>query len=261
MKRYQHEGRDMIEADQTPETNQKLPEMSFLDHLTELRKRLFYSILAIVVTGLGCFIYAKEMIDFLIHPALMLNPPIHLQVLKVQGMFIVQVLVAFVGGLVLSIPILVYQIWAFVKPGLYRKERKWVGLLIVFTFFCFIAGAAIAYYLMLPLALRFFMNISQPYSVSPIIAIDYYIRFVVMLMLSVGVVFELPVLSFILTKMGILHADFMKKSRKYALIVIFILAAILTPPDPFTQLLMAVPLIFVYEISITIVRFSEKSST
>lgn len=250
-----------MQADQLQQTDQELPEMSFMDHLTELRKRLFYSILAIVVTGVVCFLYAKEMIEFLIHPALLLNPPIHLQVLKVQGMFIVQVLVAFAGGLILSIPVLVYQIWAFVKPGLYRKERKWVGLLIVITFFCFIAGAAMAYYLMLPLALRFFMNINQPYSVSPIIAIDYYIRFVVMLMLSVGVVFELPVLSFVLAKMGVLQATFMKKSRKYALIVIFILAAILTPPDPFTQLLMVVPLIIVYEISITIVRLSEKSST
>lgn len=250
-----------MQADQLQQTDQELPEMSFMDHLTELRKRLFYSILAIVVTGVVCFLYAKEMIEFLIHPALLLNPPIHLQVLKVQGMFIVQVLVAFAGGLILSIPVLVYQIWAFVKPGLYRKERKWVGLLIVITFFCFIAGAAMAYYLMLPLALRFFMNINQPYAVSPIIAIDYYIRFVVMLMLSVGVVFELPVISFVLAKMGVLQATFMKKSRKYALIVIFILAAILTPPDPFTQLLMVVPLIIVYEISITIVRLSEKSST
>ncbi len=238
----------------------ELLEMSFMDHLTELRKRLFYSVIALIVTGVGCFLFAKQMIDFLINPALAMNPPIHLQVLKVQGMFIVQVLVAFVGGFIISIPVLVYQIWAFVKPGLYRKERKWVGLLIVITFLCFIAGAAMAYYMMLPFALRFFMKISQPYSISSIIAIDYYIRFVVMLMLSVGVVFELPVLSFVLAKMQVLSSGFMKKSRKYALIIIFILAAILTPPDPFTQLLIALPLIFVYEISITIVRVSEKST-
>ncbi len=239
------------------EKEQTLSEMSFLDHLGELRKRLFYSILTIVIFGIGCFVLVKYMIDFLLYPALSMNPPLHLQVLKVQGMFLVQVLVAFFGGFALSIPVLVYQIWAFVKPGLYEKERRWVGILIVVTFLCFIAGAAMAYYIMLPLALRFFMNISRPYSVSPIIAIDYYIRFVVMMMMSVGIVFELPVISFILSKMQILSSAFMKKSRKYALIIIFFLAALLTPPDPFTQSLMALPLILVYEISIWIVKLTE----
>jgi sec-independent protein translocase protein TatC len=239
------------------EKERTLPEMSFMDHLGELRKRLFYIVLTIVVFGIGCFIFVKIMIDFLLNPALSMEPPLHLQVLKVQGMFLVQVLVAFFGGFALSIPVLVYQIWAFVKPGLYKKERYWTGTLIVVTFFCFIAGAAMAYYIMLPFALRFFMNISQPYDVSPIIAIDYYIRFVVMMMMSVGVVFELPVISFILAKMQVLSSAVMKKSRKYALIVIFILAAILTPPDPFTQFLMAVPLILVYEISIWIVKLTE----
>lgn len=243
------------------ENESALPEMSFLDHLVELRKRLFYIIISLVVTGIICFIFSKEMIDILIKPALNLNPPIQLQVLKIQGMFVVQVLVAFAGGFILSIPIIVYQIWAFVKPGLYRKEQKWVGLLIVTTFLCFIAGAAVAYYVMIPLALRFFMRISEPYAVSTIIAINYYIRFVVTLMLSFGVVFELPVLSFILAKMGVLSAPFMKKSRKYALVIIFIVAAILTPPDPFTQLLLAFPLLFIYEISIFIIQMTEKKSS
>jgi len=235
----------------------KLSEMSFLDHLTELRKRLLYLILSWVLTSVLCFVFVRFMIDFLLYPALNLNPPLNLQVLKVQGMFLIQVLVAFFGGFALSIPIMVYQIWAFVKPGLYKNERIWVGILIVVTFFCFIAGASTAYFIMLPVALNFFMRISEPYDVSPIIAIDHYIRFIVMMMMSVGVIFELPVLSFILSKMQILTSDFMKKTRKYALIVIFILAAFLTPPDPFTQMLMALPLILVYEISIILVKITE----
>ncbi len=231
--------------------------MSFLDHLTELRKRLLYLIISWVLTSVLCFVFVKQMIDFLLYPALNLNPPLNLQILKVQGMFIIQVLVAFFGGFALSIPVMVYQIWAFLKPGLYKNEKTWVGLLIVITFFCFLTGAFIAYFIMLPVALNFFMSISEPYAVSPIIAVDHYIRFIITMMMSVGIIFELPVLSFILSKMQVLSSDFMRKSRKYALIIIFVIAAILTPPDPFTQALMALPLILVYEISIILVKITE----
>lgn len=237
-------------------------EMPFLEHLEELRWRIIRSLIAIIVGTILGLIFAKKTLALLIWPTTHLNPPLQLQVLKVQGMFVVTLEVGFFSGLVLSIPYIFYQLWKFISPGLLEREKRYFPQLLGSVTLLFLAGICFAYFLVLPFAIKFFIGLAPP-SIAANIAIDFYISFVIRILLLFGLVFELPVLSFFLSKIGILSPEMMKSYRRHAIVGIFILAAILTPPDPFTQILLAVPLIILYEISIVISRFAytEKEET
>lgn len=226
-------------------------EMPFLDHLEELRTRIIRSLIAMVVGAGICLIFAKQLIQLLLWPTTRVNLPLDIQVLKVQGMFIVTLEVAFFGGIILSLPFILYQIWLFVAPGLYPKERRYVPRLITFATTLFLMGVAFAYFFILPFALNFFLSLA-PETVKTNIAIDFYIGFTIRLLVIFGIIFELPVLSYFLSKLGLIRPAMMRKYRKHAIVIIFVLAALLTPPDPFTQVMLAIPLIVLYEFSIFI---------
>lgn len=226
-------------------------EMPFLDHLEELRSRIIRALLAMVVGAGICLIFAKQLLNILLWPTTRVNLPIEIQVLKVQGMFVVTLEVAFFGGILLSLPYLLYQFWMFVAPGLYPKERRYVPRLIVSASLLFLIGVAFAYFVLMPFALRFFLSLA-PETVKTNIAIDFYIGFIIRILVIFGLIFELPILSYFLSRLGLISPDLMRRYRRHAIVIIFILAALLTPPDPFTQVLLAVPLIFLYEISIYI---------
>lgn len=225
--------------------------MPFLDHLEELRTRIIRSLIAMVVGAGICLIFAKQLIQLLLWPTTRVNLPLDIQVLKVQGMFIVTLEVAFFGGIILSLPFILYQIWLFVAPGLYPRERRYVPRLITFATSLFLMGVAFAYFFILPFALNFFLGLA-PETVKTNIAIDFYIGFTIRLLIIFGIIFELPVLSYFLSKIGLIRPEMMRKYRKHAIVIIFVLAALLTPPDPFTQVMLAVPLIVLYEFSIFI---------
>jgi len=224
-------------------------EMPFLEHLEELRWRIIRVLVAVIVLTVASFAVSDYLLKFLILSTQQLNHPIHLQVLKVQTVFIIKLELALIFGVVLSLPYLFYQIWAFVSPGLLEKERKYVVPAVLFATLSFLAGAAFAYFLIVPLALDFFLSLA-PESVSNQIALDFYFGFIARLVLVFGVVFELPIVSLFLTKIGLITPDTLKKYRRYAIVIIFIAAAILTPPDPTTQVMLAVPLLVLYEITI-----------
>jgi sec-independent protein translocase protein TatC len=175
----------------------------------------------------------------------------------VQSVFIIKLEIALIFGIVLALPVIFYQIYAFVAPGLLRSERKYVWPVIIFATLSFIAGAAFAYFLIVPLALDFFLSLAPP-SVTNNIALDFFFGFVARLVLVFGVVFELPVVSLFLTKIGLLSPRFLKKYRRHAIVVMFILAAVLTPPDPTTQIMLAIPLLALYEATIWISYFFYK---
>jgi len=160
------------------------------------------------------------------------------------------------------LPVIFYHIWSFVAPGLLEKERKWVVPVILFATFSFLIGAAFAYFVIIPLALEFFLSLAPP-TVKNSIAIDFYFSFIARIIIVFGITFELPVVTLFLTKLGLVTPRFLKKYRRYAIVIIFIGAAILTPPDPTTQVLLAIPLLGLYEISIWIsyifARKSKKS--
>lgn len=227
-------------------------EMPFLEHLEELRWRLIRSAGALGVGMIICFIFAKYILNFLTYPASQLDPPLIFQFLKVQGILVVYIEIGFFGGLMLALPFILLQLWGFVAPGLKMEERKYFFPMIFSTTFLFLLGASFAYFVMLPVAIRFLIGIA-PADIEANIAIDFYIGFAIRLVFLFGVIFELPMISYFLAKIGLISPDFMRKYRRHSIIAIFVVAALLTPPDPITQVLLGIPLIFLYEFSIFVV--------
>ena len=234
-------------------------EMSFLEHLEEFRWRIIKSAIGIILGGILVGIFINWIMDnVLLLPAMKTTPPLKLQNIKPFGQFSLYMEVIIIGGMIVSIPNIIYQFWKFIEPALKPSESKYIKSIVVFSSFCFLSGIIFAYYVLLPTALEFFANFGSAV-ISNNIAIDEYFSFIISTMLAAGVVFELPMVSFFLSKIGILKPQFMRKYRKHAIIIILLLAGILTPsPDVTSQLLLAVPLFILYEISIIICKLSQK---
>ena len=233
--------------------------MPFLDHLEEMRQRIIKVLISIVALTIISFFFSDYLLEAFIYSTRNLENPINLQVLKVQTIFIIKLEIALVFGIVLSLPYLFYHLWAFIAPGLLEKERKWVLPVILFATLSFIIGAVFAYMVIIPLALDFFLGLAPP-SVTNNIAIDFYFGFITRIIFVFGITFELPVVSLFLTKIGLITPQFLKKYRRYAIVIIFIAAAILTPPDPTTQVLLAIPLLVLYEVTIWISHVFHRKS-
>ncbi len=228
--------------------------MPFLDHLEELRWRIIKALSSVVIFTIIAFLFSDYVLTWLLEPASKVEAQISLQVLKVQAVFIIKLEIALILGVLLSIPVILFQIWSFLSPGLHQKERKYIWPIIIFSMVSFSIGASFAYYIIVPYALDFFLGLA-PQNVSNNISIDFYFGFLLRLLIVFGIVFQLPVISIILAKMGLITPAFLKKYRRYAIVTIFVAAAILTPPDPMTQMFLAVPLILLYEITIFLLYF------
>ncbi|GAB4171430.1 MAG: twin-arginine translocase subunit TatC [Calditrichia bacterium] len=235
-------------------------EMTFLDHLEEFRGRLFKIMIGVLITTIGSFFVSDYITDFLLYPAKAIDNPLDLQVLTVQGMFMVKLEVSLITGIILAIPIIVYQLWQFISPGLYPHEKKYFPYVMITTTSLMLIGISFAYFLVIPLAITFLTKIGPDY-VKFNVSINAYFSFIIRLCLIFGFIFEMPLMSFILARFGILSSSFLKKYRRHAIVAIFMLAAIFTPPDIFTQILMAIPLTILYEISIFIVKRVEKKKS
>jgi sec-independent protein translocase protein TatC len=222
--------------------------MSFLEHLEELRWRMLKSLAAVILFTIVAYIFSKHLLTFLTRP---IPPGVQLIFTAPAGAFLVSIKVALIFGILASLPVIFYQFWKFVFPGLLDQEIKLAAVVIVSATFCFLLGFAFAYFIILPFGLRFLFSFQTSY-LTPMPDIGSYIGFAGRLFIAFGIVFELPLLSFVLSKMGILRPQFLRRWRRYAITIIFILAAILTPPDVVTQILLALPLILLYEISILI---------
>tara|TARA_B000000460_G_scaffold248257_1_gene225317 strand:- start:4836 stop:5543 length:708 start_codon:yes stop_codon:yes gene_type:complete len=223
--------------------------MHFLDHLEELRWRLLKSLISVLIGSVVTFYFIDVIIEFLIKPTQSLTNPMDLQVLKVQGMFMIKWGIALIGGFVLAIPVLTYQLWKFISPGLYLNERKYVGPLIFFTYLSFLIGLVFSYTVIIPFSLEFFTSVGID-QIDNNFSINYYFNFVTWLLIGSGLIFELPVLVFILSVIGLLTPAFMSHYRRHSIVVILILSAFITPPDPVSLVLMFIPLWLLYEISI-----------
>jgi sec-independent protein translocase protein TatC len=247
----------MAEDQETPEERNP-DEMGFLEHLEDLRWRVIKALIGVVAGGIIAGIFIDYIMnDFLLAPAKNTNPPLELINLKPYGQLVLYMEVILVCGIIFSIPNIFYQLWRFIEPGLLPKERKYISSIVVFSSLCFLGGITFAYFVMLPTALKFFAAFGTQ-AITNNIAVDEYFGFVISVMLAAGVVFELPMVSFFLSKLGILTPKFMRKYRKHAIIIILILAGVLTPsPDITSQLLLGIPLVLLYEISIIISKLSQ----
>jgi sec-independent protein translocase protein TatC len=229
--------------------NKNKNSMPFLDHLEELRWRLVKSLGSILLGAAITFFFIDALIDLLIRPTKNLSTPMDLQVLKVQGMFMIKWGIALIGGLVLAIPVLTFQLWKFIAPGLYLNEKKYVAPLIIFTYLSFLIGLIFAYTVMIPFSLEFFTSVGMT-GIDNNFSINYYFNFITWLMIGSGFIFELPVLVFILSVIGLLTPAFMSHYRRHSAVVILVLSAFITPPDPVSLVLMSIPLLGLYELSI-----------
>ena len=225
--------------------------MSFIDHLEELRWRIIKILSSIIFGGILTFFFIDSFLELLLKPLENTNSdnPINLQVLSVQGMFIIKWSIALIGGVVLAIPVITFQIWKFISPGLYANEKGFVLPLVFFSFVSFLLGIIFSYAILIPYCLNFFASLSGE-TVLNNFSINHYFSFITWLLLGCGIVFQLPVVSFLLSTIGLLTPAFMRHYRRHAIVVIFILSSFITPPDPVSMLVMAFPLIILYELSI-----------
>lgn len=226
-------------------------EMPFLDHLEELRWRIIKSLFAVAVGAIAVFIFIDPIFEILLRPALSLESPPDLQVLKVHGMFMIKWGIAFVGGLILGLPVISYQFWKFVAPGLLANERRYAFPVILFSFVAFLTGVLFAYNVVIPFSLSFFTGMGYV-DVANNFSINYYFSYILWILVSAGLLFELPVIVLILSAIGLVTPAFMRHYRRHSVVTILILSALLTPPDPVSLLMMSVPLMILYEISIGI---------
>lgn len=254
----------MNDIDPKQRVNEK--EMPFLDHLEELRWRLIKSIVAVLVFGIAVYFFSDKVLALLLRPyneavsSLSNGEGRKLIFLTPTGGFMVHLKLSIFAGLILAIPVVFYQLWQFVVPGLLEKERRYVPIVVLFSTVCFLLGALFCYFFVLPYGLNFLLGYETVDLVATI-SINEYLEFISMLILVFGVVFELPILSFFLTRIGFLTPAFMRHYRRHSIVVMFILAAVLTPTtDVFSQLLLAGPLVILYEISILVSKLALKKS-
>ena len=224
-------------------------EMGFLEHLEELRWRIVRSLLAIIIGSAVSFGYIDQILNILLYPTSKTNNPINIQVLSVQGMFLIKWFISFISGFIIALPILIYQFWLFVAPGLKVNEKKFAIPFVFFAFTSFILGVLFGYFVLIPFSLEFFSGIGAPH-VENNFSIQLYFSFLTWLLLGAGVIFQLPVVSLVLSAIGILTPAFMRHYRKHSIVVIMILSSFITPPDPVSMLIMSFPLVLLYEMSI-----------
>ena len=234
------------------ENDSNAGEMTFFQHLGELRKRVFYALGFILVFFMVSWAFVENIYIWLAQPVLQFLPEGQtLAFTALTEPFMMYIKLSFMSGLFLASPFVFLQLWLFISPALYKKEKKWVFPFVFFTTFFFLLGGAFGYYYVFPWACKFFLEIGEDF--QAIITISEYFTLAFRVLIGIAVVFELPVLTFLLAKIGVLSARFLVKYFKYAVVLIFVLAAIITPtPDMITQSMFAIPMLVLYLLSILI---------
>jgi len=233
---------------QEGETTAGLGRMGFAEHLRELRKRLLYSVAAILIAAFGCFGFAPELFELLRQP-LAAVPDQQMIVIGPLEMFITYLKLSVLAGLFIAFPWVLLQIWWFIAPGLYQHEKRWVAPFVLLGTIFFVGGGAFAYLVVLPMGFEYLVAM-VPESVATQFSVAIYFSLVVRLLLAFGVVFELPIIMCLLSAVGIFGPQAYASVRKYWVVVAVAVAAFLTPPDPFTQMMMAIPLVLFFELGI-----------
>ena len=249
--------------------------MGFWEHLEELRGHIFRSTAAVLIFSILAFIGKKIIFDYIIlaplesdfitnrvlcklgklvsSDALCFGKiELILQNIELSGQFMMHLYVSFIAGLILAMPYIVFEIWRFIMPALHDGEKKYTKGAVFVISFLFLLGVLFGYFMIVPLTVNFFGNYHVSENVSNQIHLNSYINTVISIVIGIGVVFELPVFIYFLTKLGIVSPDFLKKNRKVMIVIVLVLASIITPPDMFSQILVSIPLLLLYEVSIKV---------
>jgi sec-independent protein translocase protein TatC len=238
-------------VEDAPET--ELPKMSFLDHLEELRKRLMVAIIAIFVAFIACWRFADKIFGWIQEPLIKFLPPDDhkLAYTRLTEPFFLYMKVAFFAAIFVASPILMWQVWRFISPGLYKRERRYAAPFIIFATLFFVAGGYFGYRVILPGTCAFFVETGKQF--KQMIKVDEYFSFASTIVLASGAVFETPILIFFLARLGIVTPHFLLQKSKYAVVLSFVIAAIVTPtPDMVTQSFLAIPMIALYFLGVAV---------
>ena len=247
--------------------DEKIKQASFIEHLTELRSRLLKSIVYLFIFFVISYIFAENIYGFLVEPYAdaVKDDNINRRLIytALHETFITYLKVAFFSAIFVTSPIILTQIWKFVAPGLYTNEKKALLPYLIATPTLFLLGGMLVYYLVMPLAIKFFLSFETSGQISnlPIqleAKVNEYLSLIMRLIFAFGISFQLPVLLTLLARVGFVNSMYLRKRRKYVVVIVFALAAILTPPDPITQIGLGIPLLILYELSILAVKFIEK---
>ena len=243
---------------------------SFASHFVELRSRLLKSIIFILIIFIFSYTFAEQIYNFLVEPyANAVKDDLNSRRLIFTALhetFITYLKVAFFTAIFLGSPILLIQIYKFIAPGLYKNEKRAILPYLVSTPILFLLGGVLVYYLVMPLAIKFFLSFETIGSGSSLpiqleAKVNEYLSLIMRLIFAFGISFQLPILLNLLARIGVVNSRYLKSRRRYVIVIIFTVAAILTPPDPITQIGLAIPLLLLYELSIITVRFTEKKKT
>ncbi len=251
----------------TSNDNQNDNSGSFVGHLTELRSRLIKSFIFFIFIFLICWFFSVDIYRFLVQPysdALLSNElNRRLIFTALHEAFLTYLKVAFFAALFISSPIFLTQIWKFIAPGLYKNEKKALLPYLIATPTLFILGGCLVYYFIMPVAIKFFLSfetVAEPglIAIQLEAKVNEYLSLIMTLIFAFGITFQLPIILSLLARIGVIDSEYLKKRRRYFVVIIFIVAALLTPPDPISQIGLAVPLLLLYELSIFIIKFIEK---
>lgn len=246
-------------ADESAELLCNPKEMSLLDHLSELRSRLIRSLIGVVGIFFVSLVFANHIINFLKRP-LVAALPSGVQSLHFTGpldVFVVNIKVAFLSAVIWGSPIWIYQFWKFVEPALYPKERRYVVPFVLSSILLFFAGISFCFVVILPVVLEFLIGMGIEVG-TPIITINDYMSMLLLLIFAFGIIFETPLILILLAMMDLINAEVLSRNRKYILVGVLVLGALLTPPDPLSQLALALPTYLMFEISILIIKWIKR---
>jgi len=256
--------------------------MSFLDHLDDLRKHLMRALIYVFAATVLCFVFAQEMVDLIIFaPSKDSFPtikalcslghyiyddnrlclgtiPLNMQNIDVAGQFMYSFRIAFIGGVILAFPLIINQLWKFVKPALSPKEVRKTRSMTFYTTILFLVGVLFGYYMLSPISLNFFGSYKLSAEIENKFAFQSVINLVTTLCLATGLIFQLPLLMYFVARIGLLSSAFLKTNRRYAVVIMVILAAIVTPPDVLSQMILVFPLLALYELGVILVKRVEK---
>jgi len=244
-------------------------ESGFVSHLTELRKRLINSFIFLIIFFIGCYFFAEHLYGFLVEPyaKAVKNDGLERRLIftALQETFLTYLKVSFFTAFFVTCPYFLMQIWKFIAPGLYKHEKIAILPYLILTPVLFFIGGMLVYYLIMPLAIKFFLSfestgLSTNLPIQLEAKVNEYLSLIMKLIFAFGISFQLPVVLSLLARVGLIDSEFLKQRRKYVVVIIFAAAALLTPPDPITQIGLAIPLLILYELSIFSVKFIEKKN-